>query len=361
MDRSKEARQARKLQRLGKANNGPANYKARKSRDVAKTWGIVGVVTAISVGLISWAVIVDRAERAEQANPSATPTPEVQTEVKPDDPSVPAGEAKAFESPAIVADTPIACEGEQPENAAATRNIYPGGPKDVLGDTDWVAEIATSCGTIVVDLLEKDTPKTVNSFAFLGQNDFFNGLEIFRNATTIGALQTGSGTNEATWGIGYNLPDELGVAQQGYFPGDVAMANSGPNSGGSQFFFVYNDKFQLPPNYATFGRVISGMDVLEKIGAIPAGGESGETPTERVYMNTVTVRAATEEEQGLAKAAAEERAKASPVDGSKPATEAPLPGEGVQPAETVSPEPAATPTAEGSELPPAPQPDKPKN
>lgn len=319
MDRSKEARQARKLARNRKPSTS-ANYKARRNRERFNTWLIIAFVALLGAGLIVWAVIEDRAETAARASesasatPSATPTPEV-TEVVPDDPQIPAGEPKAFSEPAKVASTPIACNGTQPENAAAVRNTYPGGPGQVLGDTDWVAEIHTSCGTIVMDLLEKEAPKTVNSFVFLSQQTFFDGLEIFRNATTIGALQTGSGTNEASWKIGYSLPDELSVAQQGYQPGDVAMANAGPNTGGSQFFFVYNDKFQLPPAYATFGRVISGMDVLSLIGSVPAAGDEGETPQERVYMTNIVVREATAEEktasEAKAKQASDAQAKAA--------------------------------------------------
>jgi peptidyl-prolyl cis-trans isomerase B (cyclophilin B) len=151
--------------------------------------------------------------------------------------------------------------------------------------------LQTSCGRIVIDLDSQSSPVTVNSFVFLAQQRFFDGLEIFRNATSIGALQTGSGTNNALWDIGYTLRDELkSAAAQGYSPGTVAMAKtSAPNTAGSQFFFVYNDKFTLPPTYTRFGTVVEGLDVLQRIGAIPAAGEQGETPTQRVYIDSVTI------------------------------------------------------------------------
>ncbi|WP_336249518.1 peptidylprolyl isomerase [Stomatohabitans albus] len=341
MDRSKEARTARKLARGRKASATGSNYKARKSRERFNTWIIIALVALVGAALVVWAVVEDRAEEARatespSASPTSTPTPE-STEVVPDDPSIPAGEPKAFTEPAKVADTPIACSATQPDNAAAVRNTYPGGPAEVLGDTDWVAEIQTSCGPVVIDLLEKEAPKTVNSFVFLSQQKFFDGLEIFRNATTIGALQTGSGTNDATWKIGYSLPDELRVAEQGYVPGDVAMANAGPNTGGSQFFFVYNDKFQLPPSYATFGRVISGMDVVELIGSVPAAGDSGETPQERVYMNNVVVREATPEEHAAGEAKAQEAAanaaQQAPAAGAATPEQVQLPAENAEASE----------------------------
>lgn len=355
MDRSKEARQARKLERSRKTGtSGATNYKARKSRDRFNTWLIIGGVALVGAGLVGLQIAQERSATdspSDAASASATPTPApVVTEVVPDNPDAKAGEATPFSEPATVATTPIACGAAQPENAAAVRNTYPGGPGQVDLNTDLVAEINTSCGPIVVDLLEKEAPKTVNSFAFLGQQKFFDGLEIFRNATTIGALQTGSGTNDATWKIGYNLPDELDVAKQGYFPGDVAMANAGPNTGGSQFFFVYNDKFQLPPNYATFGRVIKGQDVLTLIGGIKASGESGETPEERVYMNNVVIRPATEEEQAASKAKAEENAKAGQAAAAEqPAAEAPAPqapgeGQAEQPANGEAPKAEPAPS-----------------
>lgn len=160
-------------------------------------------------------------------------------------------------------------------------------PEQVLEDgVDYRAVITTSCGEVVVDLDEEGAPETVNSFVFLAQQGFFDGLEIFRNATSISALQTGSGDNSNTWDIGYTLPDELESAEEeGYPPGSVAMANSGPDSGGSQFFFVYGD-FGLDPTFTKFGQTVEGLDVLRSIGAIEV---DGETPLETVYMESVTI------------------------------------------------------------------------
>lgn len=160
-------------------------------------------------------------------------------------------------------------------------------PEQVLEDgADYRAVITTSCGEVVVDLDEEGAPETVNSFVFLAQQGFFDGLEIFRNATSISALQTGAGDNSNTWGIGYTLPDELESAEEeGYPPGSVAMANSGPDTGGSQFFFVYGD-FGLDPSFTKFGQTVEGLDVLQSIGAIEV---DGETPLETVYMESVTI------------------------------------------------------------------------
>ncbi len=215
------------------------------------------------------------------------------TEVVPDDPSVEAGEAvDSGLEPQIDTERPVACDAELPAGAEEVRAQYPGGPADVLEDgVDYVAVVETSCGTVTLDLLEDDSPVTVNSFVFLAEQGFFDGLEIFRNATSIGALQTGGGDHTNTWSIGYNLPDELGLAESdGYPVGSVAMANAGPNTGGSQFFFVYDEQFDAAFTnqraYAVFGEVTDGMDTLTEIGDIPV---DGETPTERVYITDVTI------------------------------------------------------------------------
>ena len=188
--------------------------------------------------------------------------------------------ADIAESPTDAPDNrPVACGGEKPP-AVTAKPTFAAAEEVLEEGKDYGAVITTTCGEITVDLDEERAPKTVNSFVFLAEQGFFDGLEIFRNATTIGALQTGSGTNEASWGIGYQLPDELEAAKaDGYPPGTLAMANSGPNSAGSQFFFVYNDKFTLEPTYAAFGIAdAKGIKVLKKIGAVPVETTALPTP-----------------------------------------------------------------------------------
>ena len=191
----------------------------------------------------------------------------------------------------------VACGGKAPATAGEQKQTYTE-PEQVLDEgKDYQAVITTSCGKIRVDLFEEESPETVNSFVFLAQQGFFDGLEIFRNATSIGALQTGAGGNDATWDIGYQLKDELDKAKEDmYPPGVLAMANSGPNSAGSQFFFVYNDKFKLPPTYAVFGMTDdAGLKVLQKIGNIPTQAPddpTNETPSQLVYMNSVEITTA---------------------------------------------------------------------
>jgi peptidyl-prolyl cis-trans isomerase B (cyclophilin B) len=199
-------------------------------------------------------------------------------------------------------DREVACGAEAPPQAGEEKPTFDA-PEDVLEEgVDYLATIETSCGTVVIDLDEEGAPRTVNSFVFLAEQGFFDGLEIFRNATSIGALQTGSGTNDAAWDVGYTIGDELDLAlEEGYPPGSVAMANAGPDTAGSQFFFVYNEQFDEAfadrRDYARFGMVTEGLEVLEEIGAIPTGEtpETMERPQELVYINSVTIGLAGED------------------------------------------------------------------
>lgn len=277
------------------------------------TGGIVGLIVLAGGALIFASVNAERVDLAASETPTPPPTaasdgptatagPTTAPTAAPggvvaDDPTAAAGSAVSSGQPPVV-DTavPVACGAQEPPGATRANNTFPGGPAQVLvAGVDYRATIQTSCGTVVLDLREDAAPATVNSFVFLAQEGFFDAQAIFRNATGIGALQTGSGTNAATWQIGYRLPDELALAQaEGYPAGSVAMANSGPNSGGSQFFFAYNDSFDAAfqgpgRTYARFADVVEGLEVLQAIGALPAGGEAGETLPERVYLDSVTI------------------------------------------------------------------------
>lgn len=167
-------------------------------------------------------------------------------------------------------------------------------PEQVLEEgQDYRAVVETSCGRMVFELFAEDAPETVNSFAFLAGEGFFDGLSIFRNATSIYALQTGAGDDTNTWDLGYTLPDEFSRAEAegGYAAGALAMAKSAaPDSAGSQFFMVYADS-SLPPEYTLFGQLVEGLDVLQSIGVIPTAPDdpSGETPGAQVLIESITI------------------------------------------------------------------------
>lgn len=268
---NKESKRARKEQREA------AREAARKAerRRTTVTAIVVTIVVAIGGLLVALSLPPGEEEPVEDAPPAddeATDEPEDE---------------------AAADDAEVACGGVVPDTGE-DKATYDA-PEDVLEDgVDYQAVVETTCGRVVIDLDAERAPEAVNSFAFLAGDGFFDGLEIFRNATSITALQTGAGDDQATWDIGYSLSDELDSAQEdGYEAGAVAMANSGPDSAGSQFFFVYGDAFDdgvdaggLQPVYTRFGTVVEGLDVLEEIGGVPVDGES---PQQASYLESVEV------------------------------------------------------------------------
>jgi peptidyl-prolyl cis-trans isomerase B (cyclophilin B) len=140
--------------------------------------------------------------------------------------------------------------------------------------------ITTNQGPIGIQLDNAKAPCTVNNFASLAQKGYFNDTHCHRltTAPTLFVLQCGDPKGDGSGGPGYQFADEYPsnqyppgspeLSQPVVYPrGTLAMANAGPGTNGSQFFFVYKDS-QLPPNYTVFGKVDDkDMGVLDKIGA----------------------------------------------------------------------------------------------
>ncbi|WP_461035650.1 peptidylprolyl isomerase [Streptomyces mayteni] len=173
----------------------------------------------------------------------------------------------------------------------------------------YVMRLATTCGDIEITMDAGAAPRTVNSFAFLAGEGYLDHSPCHRLVTEgIYVLQCGDPTGSGQGGPGYTIPDENldspALAEGVYPAGTVAMANtydastdSGRDSGGSQFFLVYQDS-QLPPDYTPFGQVTAGMDVLETIastGAAPPDPTTGNTaPYATVVVDEATVEPAAE-------------------------------------------------------------------
>jgi cyclophilin family peptidyl-prolyl cis-trans isomerase len=125
----------------------------------------------------------------------------------------------------------------------------------------------------------------VNSFIFLARYHYYDGV-IFHRIIPGFVLQGGDPTGTGTGGPGYKFEDEL-PAPGRYQIGSLAMANAGPNTNGSQFFVISGpDGVRLPPQYALFGAVVSGGDVVAAIDAL--GTRSGK-PKEKVTIESVTI------------------------------------------------------------------------
>src|SRR3989337_2966922 len=116
--------------------------------------------------------------------------------------------------------------------------------------------------TIIIIELSKDAPLTSSNFIFLAQEKFYDGLTFHRKEEGF-VIQGGDPRGDGTGGPGYAIADEPVIGD--YLRGVVAMANAGPNTNGSQFFIMLKDHPELPKNYTIFGKIIEGMDVVDKI------------------------------------------------------------------------------------------------
>ena len=148
--------------------------------------------------------------------------------------------------------------------------------------------IKTNKGTIVFETYDADAPNTVQNFLTLADKGFYNGT-IFHRVIPGFMIQGGDPTGTGMGGPGYKFADELNPAtpsyKAGYVRGVVAMANSGPNTNGSQFFIMHAD-YGLPHSYTIFGKVISGMDVVDAIAATQTGAQ--DRPVTPITMEKVT-------------------------------------------------------------------------
>ena len=158
----------------------------------------------------------------------------------------------------------------------------------------YSATLKTSCGDIGIKLDARNAPHTVNSFVFLAQQDYFDHTHCHRLTTSgIYVLQCGDPTGTGTGGPGYKFDDEYlndPAIQGGTYPaGTLAMANSGPDTNGSQFFLVYQDS-QLSAAYTPFGTITSGLPILQHIAkdGVSGGGSDGK-PADTVVINSVPV------------------------------------------------------------------------
>ena len=131
-----------------------------------------------------------------------------------------------------------------------------------ISSTKSVVTISTAKGDIVIELFPDTAPKTVENFVTLAKKGFYDGLTFHRRVEGF-VIQGGDPSGDGTGGPGYKFADELNDSYK-YDRGIVAMANSGPDTNGSQFFIMLAD-YPLPKLYSIFGRVTSGMETVDKI------------------------------------------------------------------------------------------------
>jgi cyclophilin family peptidyl-prolyl cis-trans isomerase len=159
----------------------------------------------------------------------------------------------------------------------------------------YTATIKTNYGDIVVNLLPKESPVTVNNFVFLSRQGFYDSIKFHRVVENF-MIQTGDPKGDGTGSPGYEFADELPV-KRSYEPGIVAMANAGANTNGSQFFICtggISRNLNSLPNYNIFGVVTSGLDVAQNISRVPvkkryANDSETSMPTVDVHIDTIII------------------------------------------------------------------------
>ena len=155
----------------------------------------------------------------------------------------------------------------------------------------YVANFDTTQGAFSVRLFADRAPGTVNNFVSLARWKYFDGTKCHRIIQDF-VVQCGDPTATGSGGPGYSFADELPAAGE-YKIGSLAMANSGPNTNGSQFFIITgNNGASLPPSYSLFGEVTSGLDTAVKaMGALfnPDPAANGVPPAADVILKSVTI------------------------------------------------------------------------
>jgi len=173
-------------------------------------------------------------------------------------------------------------------DAPPPKNVSFKAPKQTVKKGEALtARVETSCGSFSIALDTSRAPKTVNSFAFLADEGFYDGLPFHRVAPGF-VIQGGDPLGNGTGGPGYSV-DEKPPGNLAYTKGIVAMAKSSaepPGRSGSQFYVVTAPDAGLPPEYALIGKVSGGYDVVARIDAL---GTPQETPKQTVLIEKMTI------------------------------------------------------------------------
>ena len=159
-------------------------------------------------------------------------------------------------------------------------------PMDIDPSKQYIARIETEKGEIAIELFADKVPNTVNNFIFLAREGWFDGITFHRVIEGFVA-QTGDPTGTGMGNPGYYIDNEFHPTLKYDKPGVVGMANSGPNTNGSQFFITFQPAPTLDDGYTIFGQVIDGMDVLAEL--TPRDPQSGADlpPGDKIISVTI--------------------------------------------------------------------------
>ncbi len=174
-----------------------------------------------------------------------------------------------------------------PDGSAEQQQSFDAQPPMCLDSTlAYSALVTTNKGEITIELNQDKAPATVNNFVFLARNQYFDATTCHRIIPGF-VVQCGDPTATGGGDPGYKFADELPEAGE-YQIGSIAMANSGPDTNGSQFFIITGDQgAALPPQYTLFGEVATGFD--ETVLQMEAAGTASGSPSEPVEIQSVVI------------------------------------------------------------------------
>jgi cyclophilin family peptidyl-prolyl cis-trans isomerase len=249
-----------------------------------------GVAGAIVVVVVIVAVILAvKNGGSSSASPTATPgSASVAGSPVPTAPLVASAPSSAEVAASARFCKPFLSAGQSPEG----KNHWAKPPKMVINTSKiYQVKLYTDSGVITADILPKLAPITANNFIFLACNGFYNH-SYFHRVIPGFMIQGGDPTGTGSGGPGYQFKDEK-VARP-YQIGDLAMANAGPNTNGSQFFIIQGASgTSLPRSYNLFGHVVAGQNVVDAIASAPthtnAQGENS-APNTPVHIRTITLQ-----------------------------------------------------------------------
>jgi peptidyl-prolyl cis-trans isomerase B (cyclophilin B) len=260
-----------------------AREAARQARARQMTkWASVGLVVLVLAAVVTLTAIhlsKSNAKTDAGAKASATPSLSVSPSASPAASATPS--ANGTVQCTYVSNPPAARNVGMPPSKTSIRGSYQ-------------ATIKTNRGDIVIDLLNSKAPCTVNSFAFLSGKNYYNNTSCFRISTSASPymLQCGDPKNNGTGGPGYEFADE-NLTGATYPAGTVAMANAGANTNGSQFFLVFKNS-ELSPAYTPFGKIVSGLSLLQNVAkagfGAPLSSAGGGQPKEKVVIQSIIVK-----------------------------------------------------------------------
>jgi cyclophilin family peptidyl-prolyl cis-trans isomerase len=278
----------RERQRANRESKITEQRKADQKESVQQRFLLFGVIAAVILGGL---FLLSRAGGDDSDNEITTPlTLATTTTLSEQDAAEATGElVSAVSTPEaggeIDGDTECPAEDGSSERVTSFSSAP---PMCIDESASYSAEIVTNLGTISMELNAERAPNIVNNFVVLARYHYYDGAPFHRIIPGF-IIQGGDavGSPLGTGNPGYSVADEL-PEEGDYQIGSVAMANSGADTNGSQFFVITGEQgIALPPIYSLFGDVTTGLDVVSAIESIPT--VAGDSPTEPVIIESVTI------------------------------------------------------------------------